>query len=35
MNTREENYKEDRGYPKVCTYTIKIDDYDDYYHGSC
>ena len=35
MNTREENYKEERGYPEVCTYTIENDEHDDYQQGSC
>ena len=36
INSREENYeREERGYPEVCTYTIKSEDcYGDYQEGS-
>ena len=30
-----ESYKEERGYPEICTYTVKSDDeYEDYQQGS-
>ena len=36
MNSKEENYEEERGYPEVCTYRVEnTDDYDDYNQGSC
>ena len=34
MNSKEESYEEERGYPEVCTYTIENDEYEDYQQGS-